>query len=225
MRTRLLLFAFLLTGGLTSLKAQTISLNTFLTNIKSVNGTIINVKNDKNILEVTYFNSNISTITDKVALNKGEILAVGNWYKSLVRPKLSVITVPFKIREKQDNAPQLVSSSVKNAGLNFGFFNYKLERYFANGSLSTHKFSFGVIIAPSAEELNIDNTDGQITAKTTQLFISSGVSATYTYNAISFVVIPMGYDFATTGDGRKWMYNKKWWWGFGIGIDTKLFGF
>ncbi len=141
------------------------------------------------------------------------------------RPIFSIITVPFKVREAQDNKPQFVATGVKNAGINIGLLNWKTDRYFANQTVSSHKISFGAIIAPSGEELNIDNTDGQILTKSTQLFIATGLTATYTYNSISFVAIPIGYDFATTSDGRKWMYNQKWWWGFGIGIDTKLLGF
>lgn len=41
----------------------------------------------------------------------------------------------------------------------------------------------------------------------------------------SMPVIPMGFDFGLDQAGKRWINNGKYWAGFGIGIDTKLFGF
>lgn len=221
MKTRLTLILFSI--GLITNAQKT--LTAFMTSIEGKNIEIIKVVPDKNILDVTYFNTDSTAVSEKVKLHKKDVLAIGTWYKTFYTPKISVITVPFKVRRKQDDKPQFVSAGNKNAGLNLGFINYKQERYFSNGTMSTHKVSFGAIVAPSAEELSIDNTDGLLTTKSTQLFISTGLSVTYTYNSISFVLIPIGFDFSTTSDGSAWIYDHKWWWGLGIGIDTKLFGF
>ncbi|MEK8180772.1 hypothetical protein WMW71_10515 [Flavobacterium buctense] len=218
MRTRLLIT---LTASLLVLFTKVVAQSTPPCASNSMN--IFKVTPQPGELLIDYYDSNFTpqkcsfkfTLKENVYSNRTRI----------GRPIFSIITVPFKVREAQDNKPQFVSTGVKNAGINIGLLNWKTDRYFANQTVSTHKLSFGAIIAPSGEELNIDNTDGQIVTKSTQLFISAGLTATYTYNAISFVAIPIGYDFATTSDGRKWMYNQKWWWGFGIGIDTKLLGF
>lgn len=123
-----------------------------------------------------------------------------------------------------DTLPQNVQTGLTNAGVAVNIFNYKLIRCFNSGKQSTHLFGVGVLLAPTAEELTPENTKKFVNKKSKQLFISTALSITYTYNDITFAVVPLGFDFATTTDGKHYVYNKERWWGMGIGITTKLFG-
>ncbi|MNR06672.1 hypothetical protein D3C85_1227530 [compost metagenome] len=136
----------------------------------------------------------------------------------------SVLTVPFKIRPALGNTDQYVRADIKNLGLYFGPYS-KTTNYFFDGTSSIHKWSIGTLIAPSVEEFNSKNTEGKVTDASNRLVLSTSAAVTYTYNAITVAVIPVGFDFALSKDNQDWIYNSKYWWGFGIGIDSKLLGF
>lgn len=196
---------------------QTISLTSFLSqNIRAVA-----VTSTGGILNVGGYDVAGNYVTRQVALGPTEVLAVS---KASLRPYLSLVTIPFKIRPAIDTFSQNVQTGLTNAGVATNIFNYKLTRYFNSGKQSTHQFGIGILIAPTAEELSPENTNRFVNKKTKQLFISVGLSLTYTYNDLTFAIIPAGFDFATTTDGKNYVYNKKHWWGFGLGITTKLFG-
>jgi len=42
--------------------------------------------------------------------------------------------------------------------------------------------------------------------------MSTWITISYTYNEISFVFVPAGWDFATTTIEKSWGYNKQRWW-------------
>ena len=166
----------------------------------------------------------------KVKLDKGQVLAVSNWsyfwnpwhWKPI---PVSITTVPFKIRPEIDEFATKASSGLTNVGLNFDFFRWKTDRYFADASKSSHKFYAGIWIAPNVEELDSIQTRGFLTkdTKSKQLFISTSLTVNYSYNNITFSFVPIGFDFATNSIGKEWVYDKKRWWGFGIGIEPKIF--
>jgi hypothetical protein len=213
---RNLIIAFCLLFSLQS-AGQSISLSTFLTqNIK-----VVAVTSTGGILNVGGYDPGDNYVTRQVALGPTEVLAVS---KASWRPYLSLVTIPFKVRPAIDTFSQNVQTGLANAGIATNIFNYKLTRYFNSGKQSTHQFGVGILIAPTAEELSPENTNRFVNKKSKQLFISAGLSLTYTYNDITFVILPVAYDFATTTDGKNYVYNKKNWWGFGVGITTKLFG-
>lgn len=152
--------------------------------------------------------------------NKG----LGVWTTSCFS-QFSVITVPVKIRPPMGNFPQSAFTGLTNAGINLGIVNRRLDRYFSNDKKSSHIFSAGIFVGPSIEELAPENTNSYVLTKNKQLFISSGISFSYSYNDILFTVTPVAYDYATTKEGREYIYNKKMWWGFAIGIKTSLLGY
>lgn len=182
---------------------------------------IVTAKSELDTLKISGYDENDQMKHFKVLMKKNEVLGV--WTYSW-KPTLSILTVPFKVRPAKDTLKQNVTTGLKNAGLNFGIFNVKLDRYFIDEKKSTHKFSAGILIAPSAEELKPSNTENTSTYETKQLFISTAVSLNYTYNDITFSILPLGWDFATTSEGKEYIYNKKRWWGFGIGLSSKLLG-
>lgn len=52
--------------------------------------------------------------------------------------------------------------------------------------------------------------------------MSTGLTLNYSYNKLTFTLVPIGFDFATNTAGKQWNYNGKYWWGFGIGVDLKI---
>jgi hypothetical protein len=185
---------------------------------------IFEVKSSLDTLKIKSFdpknNNNIVSHNIILKQNKG----LGVWTTSYLS-HFSINTVPIKIRPALDNFPQSAFTGLNNAGINFGIYNKRLDRYFFNNKKSSHFFSAGLNIGPSIEELTPENTNNYILTKNKQLFITGGISLTYSYNDISFTIIPMAYDFATTKEGREYIYNSKMWWGFGFGIKTSLLGY
>lgn len=178
-------------------------------------------KSDCGIFKICAHDSNGNYVTRLVSFRPDQVLPIG---KESWRPTVSVITIPFKIRPAVDTFPQNVQTGITNAGLVINVYNNKLTRYFSSGKSSIHNFGVGILLAPTAEELTPENSQGAVTQKTKQLFLSAGLSLTYSYGDVSLAIIPIGFDFATTAQGKKFAHNMQPWWGLGIGISTKLFG-
>jgi hypothetical protein len=141
---------------------------------------------------------------------------------------ISVMSVPFKIRQKNRLGFITAKADVKNIGLYFPLSLWERKRYWLDNSTSLHKFSFGVLVAPMAEELSDKNTDNYFQNSAilySAFFMSTSLTFTYTYKNITFAYIPIGVDFGTDNAGKKWDNHGNFWTGFGIGIDTKMFGF
>lgn len=141
---------------------------------------------------------------------------------------ISVMTVPFKIRSKNSQGFVTAKADVKNVGLYFPFALWDIKRYWLDGSTSSHKFTLGLLLAPMAEELSDKNTYQYFQNPNTSYsacMLSTALSGTYTYKSITFAIIPLGIDFGLDQAGKHWDNHKKYWAGFGIGIDSKLFGF
>lgn len=187
--------------------------------IKSVN--IVKIDVSENKYKVFYAkkgkNQQIETILIPMIYGKN-LTAYQHGISSI-----SLFTTPFKIRPKQGNTPQEVKSDLKNIGLYSSFFYLKKKTILNDGSIREHKGSFGLFIAPTSEEFNLQNTNNKV-EKSNQLIISTGLAISYTYKNIVLNYIPFGIDYGTTSDKNDWIYNKKRWWGFGIGLDSKFFG-
>lgn len=182
---------------------------------------INNTEHEGNILKVYGYNKKGNSVTKKIEFKKNQVLAVWNKGFNL---SLSIITTPFKVRPSQEGVEQKVFTGLTNAGFNVDFFSYNLKRYFSSGKNSSHRFGMGVFLAPSSEELNKTNSNLTGDEKYNQLFISAGLSLTYKYNDLTFSFIPAGWDLATANAGKSFIYKNQRWWGFGIGISTKLLG-
>lgn len=184
---------------------------------------IIDVKSSLDTLKINSYdpNDNDTIVSHNIILKRNEGLGV--WTTSCFS-HFSVITVPIKVRPSFSDVPQSAFSGLTNAGVNFGVYNKRLDRYFVNDKKSSHFFSAGFIFGPSIETLTPLNTNNKVKIENKQLFIFTGISLTYSYNDIAFTLIPAGFDFATTKEGREYIYNKKLWWGFGIGLKTSLLG-
>lgn len=183
---------------------------------------VFSVTSDKDVLTITGYKPNVKTSSfEKVQLKKGEVLGI--WSYKYFKPTISVLTIPCKVRRATGGLETSAYSGLANIGLNFAMPEIKLDRYFSSGTKSTHSLSAGILLAPAIEELNAVNTDitGYVASK--QLFFSVGLSVVYTYNSIQLSFIPIGYDFSTSKEGRKWLYDGKSWFGFGIGFDPKIF--
>lgn len=141
---------------------------------------------------------------------------------------ISIMTVPFKIRSKNEKGFVTAKADVKNVGLYFPLTLWDNKRYWLNNSTTNHKFSIGFLIAPMAQELNNKNTADFFQNPETSynaFMLSTSIPLTYIYNSLTFAFIPVGFDFGLDQAGKQWDNHGNYWTGFGIGIDTKLFGF
>ncbi|EFK60137.1 hypothetical protein ACR776_04240 [Sphingobacterium spiritivorum] len=205
----------------------------YVTKVKAGDNNILTIEGYK---EVSLNNGKKEDIFMKrnVELKEGKAYGFFEWNhifkRYFWRPvPLSLTTIPFKVR------PRIVSrgvefttsanSGISNIGFNLDLIQYQQDRYFTSGRRSLHKFSLGLYAGPAVEELNFLTTNGAIAKDLTskQLFVSTGITLSYSYNDISFTFVPLGWDFATSSIGKQWVYNKARWWGFGIGISPKVF--
>jgi hypothetical protein len=203
----------------------------YVTKVESA-GNILTVNGYRTITDNGQTNSIF--FKKNVALENGQVLAVNEW--SFVwnlnhwQPvPFSITTIPFKIRPEitaNNNVfKNTANSGITNLGFNLDLGKYQMDRYFATGKKSSHKLSLGFWAAPSVEELDSVYTSGFLAkdVKSKQLFVSTGLTISYSYNDISFVFVPFGWDVATSTIGKNWVYNGERWWGFGIAISPKIF--
>lgn len=158
-------------------------------------------------------------VTDTIIFNNKKNVYTNittNWFSTV-----SLMTVPFKIRPKARSTSSIAYSDLKNVAVNIDFFSKQWDRYFATGKTSTHRFGGGLFASPLVEELTVENSKNQ-TANNKQLFLSTGISISYSYNKLTFTLIPLGFDIATNSVGKEWIHNGNYWWGFGIGVDLKI---
>ena len=184
---------------------------------------VFSVTSEKDKLSISgYAGTSKTSTTTQVTLERNQVLNIWRW--KYFRPSISVLTVPFKVRREVAARPQFAMSGLTNVGLNFAMPEIKLERYFSKGTKSTHSLSAGFYIAPSVEELTPYNTSEPIMeASSKQLFITTALTIVYSFNNIQMTFIPIGCDIATNSQGKNWIYDGRTWFGFGIGIDPKIF--
>lgn len=187
---------------------------------------VTNVEAKNNILTVYGYtkNNKNSIVSRNVALKRREVLAISNFDLSFI-PKISFTTIPYKVRPKTDSLETKAYSGLSNIGLNFDFIGWEMNRYFASGKKSNHRLGVGVWFAPSVEEIDYKHVKGvsNKTGTTNQLFLSGGITLSYTYNEISFVAVPVGWDWGMNSISKDWIYSGKRWWGFGIALSPKIF--
>lgn len=165
---------------------------------------------------------------DGILSEKGYVSVLKFKYLLSAMGSISVLTVPFKIRSENSNGYWTAKADVKNAGIYVPLALWDNKRYWIDNSTSSHKFSVGAVIAPMAQELNDANTGGFFNdedASYSAFMMSTSFALTYTYKNITFALIPAGVDFGFDDGSKKWEHQGRYWAGFGIGIDTKLFGF
>ncbi|MGD1320633.1 hypothetical protein [Chryseobacterium sp. 2R14A] len=187
---------------------------------------VTNVEAKTNILTVYGFtkNNKNSIVSRNVALKRREVLAISDFDLSFI-PKISFTTIPYKVRPKRDSLRTKAYSGLNNIGLNFDFIGWEMNRYFASGKKANHRLGIGFWAAPSVEEIDYKNVKGlsDKTGTTNQLFLSGGITLSYTYNEISFIAVPLGWDWGMSSISKNWIYSGKRWWGFGLALSPKIF--
>ncbi len=214
------------------------TLSDYLDNDELLLDKVHSVQSVNNVLTI-YGEKNNSFQKRNVALRSGEVFAV--WDRKYLTnfrhlnflEAFSIFAVPYKVRpkatveikSKDTTFPKNATSGLTNLGLNLELARIQLDRYFSNGKKSTHKLSAGIFVAPSVEELDSVSTKAFLKkdVKSKQLFISSGLTISYSYNDISLVFVPFGWDYSTSAIGRNWVYDGRRWWGFGLAVSPKLF--
>lgn len=205
---------------------------------------VTKVESNNNILTVSGYKDDEENEEDKftsrkIKLNKYESFSVfeRRWFtpstfKEFVN-SISVYSIPFKIRpgitaqidSKEQTLPPTSNGSVSNIGVNLEITKAKWDIYTIRDNIYSHKLSLGLWVGPSIEELDKTNTrtfPADI-SKSKQLFISTGITISYSFNNFSFVFVPAGWDWGTSTLGKTWAYEGERWWGFGIGISPKIF--
>lgn len=199
---------------------------------------VTKVESNNNILTVSGYKKGEFT-SRKIKLNNNQGFAVfeHRWFTPSQLKEfansISVYSIPFKIRPgitAQINSQEKTLSptsngSVSNIGVNLEITKAKWDIYTTRDNIYSHKISLGLWVGPSIEELDITNTSTFPTdiSKSKQLFISTGITISYSFNNFSFVFVPAGWDWGTSTLGKTWAYEGKRWWGFGIGISPKIF--
>ncbi|PZR28923.1 MAG: hypothetical protein DI535_04185 [Citrobacter freundii] len=199
------------------------------------------VEANNNVLTVSGYKDSGFT-KRSVLLENNEALAIREWsviFRDgyLNSAPFSMVTIPFKIRPRakvtlrksilpKDTAfGATAMSGISNLGIHMEIIKHTTDRYFATGKKATHKWGFGALLTPGVEELSaglVKDTSLTGDKKSKQFYISFGLSAFYSYNGISFFVVPAAIDVAPSPQGKQWIYNKKIWWGFGIGLNPTL---
>ncbi|MGM0943970.1 MAG: hypothetical protein ACQEW9_02240 [Bacteroidota bacterium] len=152
-------------------------------------------------------------------------------------PKVSILSVPVKIRpslkytpkgsQEEVKRPHEGGIDLKNVNVGLNFYNKTIDRYFSYGTSTSHKWSGGILLGLSAIGLTEDNVNIKANSdfnEVTQLFVSTGLNVSYSYNTINFSLVPVAWDWAVSQTGRNYVYHKKVWFGFGVGIGLSRMG-
>lgn len=184
------------------------------------------------LLKVKFFDYKQNRVRNYYAdldSQKREFVSHSEYYCGLgAMRQFSIMTVPFKVRAKNKDGYVTAKADLDNVGFYIPLGLKNIERYWVDNSSSSHKISYGILLAPMAEELNDKNTQnyfGDEDKSYTAFMFSTSLAVTYTYKKITLALIPVGFDFGTDKAGRQWINHGKYWFGFGLGIDTELFNF
>ncbi len=204
---------------------------------------VAKVESTNNILTVSGYVGEGFT-KRQVLLERGEVYALKetHWFMGpgyLNSGPFSLVAIPFKIRPRvkatltKSSTPKdtaftaTAMSGITNLGVNVDVFRKSWDRYFSSGKKATHRIGFGLIVTPGVEELSapvIKDTSLLGDKKSKQFYVSIGTSAFYSYNGITFFIVPAAIDWAPSSIGKQWIYNGKFWWGFGIGVNPTSIG-
>ncbi len=180
---------------------------------------VIKLTHDGNKLKIErLFEKDTVLCKDSIIIGYGKYVSFTKYGLSY-----SALNIPIKFRPKIENSdvPDIVEAEVKNIGFFIGK-RYEINKYFYNGKQSSHAFNWGAFVSPTGIKLTPENTEGKLD-KLTQLAISTGIGLSYTYNKFSIMLIPAAIDLGVGSKMGDWVYNNKFWWGFGVGVDMGFF--
>ena len=142
--------------------------------------------------------------------------------------KWSAITIPFAIRSKlNDTIGSQVTTDLK-IGASFSY-NFNLE-IFKNRRLKAEKSIYGISggIGFGFSKVKLDKNTTSLYQKPLEneenglaFFIGPGIGI----NLKGFQIVGLyGWDIGLTDNVKKWNYNKKGYFGLGLGVDLSVFG-
>ncbi|HJS01145.1 MAG TPA: hypothetical protein VJ780_09440 [Flavobacterium sp.] len=137
----------------------------------------------------------------------------------------NLVTVPFKIFPKTDNIPSQVSGDIDNIGLYTAIRGMNFSTLRADGTEIKKSIGFGFYIAPSVIKLDEKNTGITGFEEVNKMYLTTALAVSLKYGNFTVMFIPAGVDTALSDSAKAWKYNGKFWWGFGLGVDTSLFNF
>lgn len=183
---------------------------------------VLSVKTEASQYIITYFDSSGVLKQYKMPFVQGI-----TYSNSVIKYfSAAFMTIPIKVRPAIQDLKQVAKADIKNVGLNLNYLNILKRNYLQNGTMNEYRIAFGGIIAPGVEVFNAANTNGFYTKDTekSQMILSTGLTVSATYKGVTLSAIPAGVDFGLTPESKNWVYRGKYWYGFGLGLDTKIFG-
>ena len=142
---------------------------------------------------------------------------------------VSALVIPVKYRVKKNDLPEDFSTAVNGnifVGYSGGSSSFFHQEKVGNKT-NTWKLTGGFMFGASSVTLDENNTNLSAKAitddrKVSKGLVNIGVGAAYAYNKINLGIF-YGYDYAIGDNAEIWNYNKKPWWGIGLGYS--LFNF
>lgn len=139
---------------------------------------------------------------------------------------LNLVTVPFKIFPAGENgAGSQVNGDIDNVGLYTTLRLIDWSTLNSKGTATERSFGVGFYIAPSVVKLDKNNSEITDESEVNKIYLTTALAFHIKYGKFTVMLIPAGVDTATSKSAKSWNYDGKYWWGFGLGVDTSLFNF
>lgn len=146
------------------------------------------------------------------------------WSSTATIGSLNIATIPFKIFPKT-KYPSSVSGDIDNVGLYGGLRFYDFSILKANGKEIKSNVGAGIYLAPSVVKLDKDNSSIIDDTEVSKMYLTTAFAFHIKYQSFTIMIVPAGMDIPFSESSKQWDYDGKYWWGFGLGIDTSLFNF
>lgn len=184
-------------------------------------------KDDKSILHINYWLGDDYDRNTKYYLKLKNREYASFWFKCI---EGGALTIPFKYRPKFsenniDVSNQFIADLNIGAylGYSFGKIKYMYRR---NEEKEPSKWLISVGPFLSVSRVEIDSTTSitsqtPIKDKQSIATVSPGLGLMTSIYNFRFGVF-LGNDIGVGQSAQKWDYNKRWWWGFGLGYNIGL---
>ncbi len=159
---------------------------------------------------------------EKEKIKRKELNRLKNLIYRFASPPVSIVTVPIKIRPDIHGLGQVTDGSISSVGIYVPLVFATRAKIYYDGKISKEKFSFGGIVAPMIQTFNAANLNNPSAKEAKEVALSLGTALSYSYNDITFMLIPAGADYGLTSTSKSWIYQGRYWWGFGIALKPTI---
>ncbi|HYD90120.1 MAG TPA: hypothetical protein VEA37_01375, partial [Flavobacterium sp.] len=171
-------------------KPEIVSQDTY--KIDNDNFHIVKAEIKDNQYVITYFDNKgkLKIYYENTTHNDPIDTEISNTFKS---PYISAMTVPIKIRPRDGEIPSSAKADIDNIGVYLSW-GKEYEKWYYDDTTITKKWSGGIFIAPTFEKLDKSNAPNLTYENSNQVYLTLALAATFTYENITFAVIPIGFD-------------------------------